>query len=150
MLSRQGQQPNAKALARGRHHGGRLSVMSNADVAGILKLPAEERLRLVELQRLNHFERLADRGGVINRIPSVIKAEYRGGYRIHVTFDDNSEKTIDFRRWLKGPVFEPLKNLRYFRRFFLDGWTIAWPNGADIAPETLYEYAEVSNERGAA
>jgi hypothetical protein len=86
----------------------------------------------------------------MNRIPCVIKAEYRGGYRIHVTFDDNSEKTIDFRRWLKGPVFEPLKNLRYFRRFFLDGWTIAWPNGADIAPETLYEYAEVSNERGAA
>ena len=61
-----------------------------------------------------------------------------------------SEKTIDFRRWLKGPVFEPLKDLKYFRRFFLDGWTIAWTNGADIAPEALYEYVEISNERGAA
>lgn len=57
----------------------------------------------------------------MDRIASVVKAEYRGGYRIHVTFDDHSEKTIDSRRWLKGPVFEPLKAPRYFRRFFLDG-----------------------------
>ena len=75
----------------------------------------------------------------MNRVPCVIKAEYLGGYRIHVTFDDNSEKTVDFRHWLKGPVFEPLKDVKYFRRFFIDGWTIAWPNGADIAPEALYE-----------
>jgi len=69
-------------------------------------------------------------------LPSVIRAEYRGGHRIHMTFNDNSEKTIDFRQWLEGPVFEPLKNPSYFRRFFLDGGTVAWPNGADIAPET--------------
>jgi uncharacterized protein DUF2442 len=73
-------------------------------------------------------------------LPSVIRADYLGGYRIHVTFNDNSERTIDFRRWLEGPVFQPLKDVDYFRSFFLDGGTIAWPNGADIAPETLYEY----------
>jgi len=79
-------------------------------------------------------------------LPSVIRAEYRGGHRIHMTFNDNSEKTIDFRRWLGGPVFEPLKKPSYFRRFFFDGGTVAWPNGADIAPETLYEY-QVSGDR---
>ena len=73
-------------------------------------------------------------------LPSVIRAEYRGGHRIHMTFNDNSEKTVDFRQWLEGPVFEPLKKPSYFRRFFLDGGTVAWLNGADIAPETLYEY----------
>lgn len=78
-------------------------------------------------------------------LPSVIRAEYRGGYRIHVTFSDNSEKTIDFAPWLDGPVFEPLKAPNYFRRFFLDGGTVAWPNGADIAPETLYEYHAPGN-----
>ena len=56
-----------------------------------------------------------------------------------MTFSDASEKTIDFRQWLSGPVFEPLKDQEYFRRFFLDGGTVVWPNGADIAPETLYE-----------
>lgn len=78
----------------------------------------------------------------MNFLPSVIRAEYRGGYRIHVTFNDNSEKIIDFRSWLEGPVFEPLKDQDYFKRFFLDGGTVVWPNGADVAPETLYEYRE--------
>ena len=72
-------------------------------------------------------------------LPSVIRAEYRGDYCIHLIFNDNTEKTVDFRPWLDGPVFEPLKDRDYFRRFFLDGGTVAWPNGADIAPETLYE-----------
>ena len=68
-------------------------------------------------------------------LPSVIHAEYCGGYRIRLTFNGSSEKTIDFRQWLDGPVFEPLKDPDYFRHFFLDGGTVAWPNGADIAPE---------------
>jgi len=73
----------------------------------------------------------------MDRIPCVTKADYRGGYRIRVTLDDHSEKTIDFRRYLKGPVFKPLKGVKYYRRFFLDGWTVAWPNGTDIIPEEL-------------
>jgi hypothetical protein len=63
---------------------------------------------------------------------------------IHVTFSDGVQKTIDFTRWLDGPVFEPLKDVKYFQRFFLDGGTVSWPNGADIAPETLYERAKSS------
>ncbi len=81
----------------------------------------------------------------MNSIPTVTRAEYRGRYRLYLVFDDGCEKTVDFREWLRGPIFEPLKNLRYFRRFFLDGWTVAWPNGADIAPETLYEAPDVGD-----
>ncbi|MCI0586673.1 MAG: DUF2442 domain-containing protein [Planctomycetes bacterium] len=80
----------------------------------------------------------------MSALPTVIRAEYRGGTRIHVTFDDGTEKTIDCARWLEGPVFESLKDPDYFRRFFLDGGTVVWPNGADIAPETLYEQARSS------
>lgn len=74
-------------------------------------------------------------------IPTVIRATYRSDYRIEIVFNDGLAATVDFARWLDGPVFEPLKNPEYFRRFFIDGGTIAWPNGADIAPETLYEEA---------
>jgi hypothetical protein len=74
-------------------------------------------------------------------LPTVIHAEHRGGFRLHVVFNDASENTIDFEPWLEGPVFEPLKDPQYFQRFFVDGGTIVWPNGADIAPETLYDVA---------
>lgn len=72
-------------------------------------------------------------------LPTVIRAEHRGGHRIRLTFNDGSQKTVDFHAWLIGPVFEPLKEETYFQRFFIEGGTVAWPNGADIAPETLYE-----------
>ena len=78
-------------------------------------------------------------------IPTVVRAEYRGEYRIAVAFNDGLEKTLDFAPWLEGPVFEPLRDPAYFRRFFVDGGTVTWPNGADIAPETLYARA-TSNE----
>ncbi len=71
-------------------------------------------------------------------LPTVTRAEYRGEYRLHVTFNDGRSGTIDFQRWLEGPIFEPLRDPEYFQRFFLDGGTVSWPNGADIAPETLY------------
>jgi hypothetical protein len=74
----------------------------------------------------------------MNVLPCVVGAEYRGGHRIHLTFHDGREKTVDFAAWLQGPVFEPLKDTAYFRRFFIEGGTVSWPNGADIAPETLY------------
>jgi len=81
-------------------------------------------------------------------LPSVVRAEYRGGFRIHLTFNDLSEQTVDFRSWLRGPVFQALKDPAYFREFFVDGGTVAWPNGADIAPETLYEAVAHERKRG--
>jgi hypothetical protein len=74
-------------------------------------------------------------------IPTVIRATYRGDYRIELLFQDGVHATVDFAQWLDGPVFEPLRDREYFQRFFLDGGTVAWPNGADVAPETLYEEA---------
>ncbi len=77
-------------------------------------------------------------------LPSVVRAVHGGGYRVHLTFNDALEATVDFERWLDGPVFEPLRTPAYFRRFFLDGGTVVWPNGADIAPETLYEAVKLA------
>ncbi|HUE90356.1 MAG TPA: DUF2442 domain-containing protein [Vicinamibacterales bacterium] len=78
-------------------------------------------------------------------LPNVIAAEYRGDHRIRLKFNDNSEKTVDFRGWLNGPVFEPLRDVAYFRRFFIEGGTVAWPNGAEIAPETLFDAVAVED-----
>lgn len=77
----------------------------------------------------------------MNMMPIVIDATYRGEHLIELTFNDGLEATVDFSPWLDGLVFEPLKDRDYFAKFFIDGGTVAWPNGADIAPETLYEHA---------
>lgn len=77
-------------------------------------------------------------------LPRVVEAEYRGDFRIQLAFSDGVAGTIDFSEWLHGPIFEPLKDPAYFARFFIEGGTISWPNGADIAPETLHEQAKAS------
>jgi hypothetical protein len=82
-------------------------------------------------------------------LPHVVRATYEKGFRIHLTFNDGTNASVDFESWLSGPVFEPLKRPAYFRKFFIDGGTVVWPNGADIAPETLYEAAQATRSNPA-
>jgi len=73
-------------------------------------------------------------------LSDIISIYYKNGYIFHIVFDDGTEGDIDFSQYLgQGPVFEPLKNLEFFRKAFLENGTISWPNGADIAPDTLYD-----------
>lgn len=73
----------------------------------------------------------------MKKLITVVKARYSGGHRLRLRFSDGMEKSVDFSPWLRGPVFEPLRDVRAFRKFFLAGGTVCWPNGADIAPEAL-------------
>jgi hypothetical protein len=75
-------------------------------------------------------------------MPRVIEATYLHDYFIHIIFSNGKEGTIDLSSFVGQGVFQPLTNKLYFKKLFVDGWTISWPNGADIAPETLYELTE--------
>ena len=77
----------------------------------------------------------------------VTKADYISGRILELTFSDGVKAEIDFSAWIeKYPYFEPLKDAEYFKQFSLDGWTVVWPNGADIAPETLHKIAVKAHE----
>ena len=68
----------------------------------------------------------------------VERAEHLAQYRVHLWFNDGLDGEIDLANLLDGPIFEPLKNVQYFKRFRLEGHTLSWENGADFAPEYLH------------
>ena len=78
--------------------------------------------------------------------PRVTEARYVREYIVFVRFQDGVEGEVDLRAQLYGEIFEPLKTMDYFRQFRVDPdlHTLVWPNGADFAPEFLYERAQVT------
>lgn len=84
-------------------------------------------------------------------IPHVIDAEYMNEYKIRLRFNDETVRIVNLESYpARGGVFEQLKNKDYFRKFFIDLNTLCWPNGADIAPERLYEMGEIIETRSPA
>lgn len=71
----------------------------------------------------------------------VTEVTYLKDYQLRLTFNDGVIKDVDLREELYGTVFEPLKETTFFQQVAVnsDTNTIEWPNGADFAPEFLYE-----------
>lgn len=71
----------------------------------------------------------------------VRKVECLGDYRQRLTFADGTVEVVDLAGELDCEVFEPLLDLKTFMKVRLnaDTGTVEWPNGADMAPEFLYE-----------
>ena len=74
-----------------------------------------------------------------NEMLWVTKAEYADEYKLLLTFNNNVTKLVDLKNSLYGEVFEPLKDIEKFKQFELSDWTVEWYNGADFAPEYLFE-----------
>jgi hypothetical protein len=64
-----------------------------------------------------------------------------GPHSLRLVFSDGVEKQVDVSPLIYGPVFEPLRAASYFARVSLDpvAQTVVWPNGADLAPEALWD-----------
>lgn len=74
-------------------------------------------------------------------VPRIEEAAYRGDFVVWVRFADGTEGEIDLESELWGRMFAPLTNQDEFKRLSLDAelGTLVWPNGADFAPEFLYQ-----------
>lgn len=69
----------------------------------------------------------------------VVRAEYLGDYKIKLWFNNDVVKTVDLENNLNGNIFKPLKDKNNFKKFSVKYNTIEWYNGADFAPEYLFE-----------
>lgn len=74
----------------------------------------------------------------------VIKAEYLDGYRLRLFFNNGEVRIANLLGSLKGEIFEPLKDIEFFKQFSVKFNTVEWQNGADFAPEYLYEISKAA------
>jgi hypothetical protein len=76
----------------------------------------------------------------------VVDVRYVREYVVWLRFQDGTSGEVDIQPSSKGPVFEPLEDIEFFKRVKVDSeiGTIVWSNGADVAPETLYERVHVA------
>jgi len=74
-------------------------------------------------------------------IPRVQEATYIRAFVIRISFTDGVKGEVNLEDDLEGEIFEPLRDVSYFRRFIVHNelHTVTWPNGADFAPEYLYQ-----------
>jgi hypothetical protein len=74
----------------------------------------------------------------------LVEAKYIDGYAIELTFENGRKGCVDFSSYVsKGGVFARFTDLSYFKRFSVNKelGVLCWPDGLDIAPETLYHKA---------
>ncbi len=75
----------------------------------------------------------------------IVKAEYVDKYKINLSFNDGLEKVVDLHDCIfngNRKIFNPLKDVDFFKDFTQNSWTIEWKNGLDFAPEYLYKLAQ--------
>lgn len=74
----------------------------------------------------------------------ITDAEYLGQYRLKLKFNNDAKGIVDLEPELYGEIFEPLRDVELFKQVFVTSRTIEWPNGADFAPEYLFEITVLS------
>ena len=73
----------------------------------------------------------------------VVKARYIRDHTVWLR-NDGTCGEVDLSEELKGPIFEPLRDVEHFKRFSIAYHTLTWENGADFAPEFLREHTRVT------
>ena len=79
---------------------------------------------------------------LVNYLPSVTEMRLLEEHKVYLVFNDSTKGVADLSDLVgRGPVFEPLRDYAFFRKMRLnhESGTLEWPNGADVAPESLYD-----------
>lgn len=76
----------------------------------------------------------------------IINATYLEDYKIELQFNNGEKYVVDLENHLQGQVFIPLKDKHLFQKFSIVFNTIEWENGADFAPEFLYDLAKLQHQ----
>jgi hypothetical protein len=77
--------------------------------------------------------------------------EVRPGFRLYLQFNNGVTGEVCLLNELWGEVFEPLKDEALFSTARQDDvmGTVVWANGADFAPEFLFELLQSQSQQAA-
>jgi len=83
--------------------------------------------------------------------PKLTSAEFIKEFTLRLCFSDGVQADVNFEKEMAGGVFEALRDPNYFRSFSFSPQfgSIEWTNGADFAPEFLYNLAKSSGQQPA-
>ena len=78
-------------------------------------------------------------------MPKIVSVCPLDGFRLEVVFDDGTQGIVSLHDRLFGPMFEPLRDWALFCQVFVDDYgAIAWPNGADLAPDAIHQQLQAA------
>ena len=72
-------------------------------------------------------------------------------FRLHVVFVDGTLGDVHLRAFIESPstngtLFEPLRDPGCFRQVRIEMGVVVWPNGADLAPDAMYDAIRASGQ----
>jgi len=95
------------------------------------------KIRMSKEEREYHRQEHAD-------MHMAVAFEIVGPHSLHVTFDDGTDRTIDFEPALRtvftGPMYEMLLDPEYFAKVVIAYGHLTWPNGYDFNPAYVYNW----------
>jgi len=74
----------------------------------------------------------------------VTEVRYLEGYKLEIVFESGKRGIVDFQGYIKkGGVFNRFSDMEYFKQVQINKelGVLCWPDGVDVAPETLYSEA---------
>jgi Protein of unknown function (DUF2442)/Domain of unknown function (DUF4160) len=122
---------SARALRLSRN--GVSSIGTSCDSTGLVRVRTRRWCASTRFRSILHVD-------LASHLHRIVEVEVVGAHRLRLAFDDGAGGEVDASDWDWTGVFEPLSDPEYFARVRLDAelGTISWPNGADVAPETLH------------
>ena len=77
--------------------------------------------------------------------PKAVAVKPLPDYMLQVDFNNGERRLFDVKPYLRGEWFSELLDEKVFHSVKVEGLSVAWPDGQDIAPDCLYQNAVLVN-----
>ena len=72
----------------------------------------------------------------------IVEVKPEPGYCLFVRFKDGLSGRVKLRPEELTGVLEPLRDVQFFSRAYIDSGAVAWPGDIDLAPDEMYTQVE--------